>query len=129
MRQHKKQKFFFFSSQLPLIRQYSAPPRSECSNQLVHPPNESIDQLFPVPMISPLDKVPSLLAESPTSTAQLEWPEEVVGFLEVRPNSEDFMDQVLHANNPIFPQSLRNARESTISAKKKGHLQPILESE
>lgn len=42
--------------------------------------------------------------ESTGRVRQLEWPEEVVGLLEVGSNSEDLVDQILHTHNAIFAQ-------------------------
>ena len=73
---------------------------------LVHPPNELVDRVFPVPVVSSFNEVPGLLPIATTSIAQLEWPQEVVGFLEVWPHSEDFMNKVLHTDDTIFAQFL-----------------------
>ncbi len=43
-----------------------------------------------------------LLSPAPGRRVQLEVPQEVVGLLEVWPHSEDFVDQVLHADDVIL---------------------------
>ena len=48
----------------------------------------------------------SFLVETTQRRAQLESPQEVVGLLEVRTNSSDFMDQIFHAGDTVFAQSL-----------------------
>lgn len=57
-------------------------------------------------MVTSLDEVSCLLPEATTSTTKLEWPQEIVSFFEVRPNSVNFMNEIFHANNTILPQSL-----------------------
>ena len=44
----------------------------------------------------------SLLFETVSGVAQLEWPQEVRGFLEVGSASLDFMNEVLNAYNSVF---------------------------
>jgi len=44
-------------------------------------------------------------SESSSWVAELEWPQEVGSLLEVGTNSEDLVDQVLHANDPIFAKA------------------------
>ena len=58
----------------------------------VHSSNEPIDEHFPVPMVTTLNKVTRLLPESTTSIAKLERPEKVVNFFEVWSNSEYLVD-------------------------------------
>jgi len=48
------------------------------------------------------------LLESTSRVAELEGPEEVGSLLEVGANSEDLMNQILHANNAVFAQILLN---------------------
>lgn len=57
-------------------------------------------------MVTALNEMPGLLAKPSPGTAQLERPEEVVGLLEMRAHSVDLVDQVLHANDAVFPKSL-----------------------
>lgn len=41
-------------------------------------------------------------SESTSRVAELEWPEEVGGLLEVGANGEDLVDQILHADNAVL---------------------------
>lgn len=43
-------------------------------------------------------------AESTSWVAELEWPEEIGGLLEVGANSEDLVDQILHADNAVLAE-------------------------
>ena len=56
-------------------------------------------------MITSLDKVCSLLSETTPGVAELERPEEIISCLEVRSNCEDFVDDVLNADESVFSQS------------------------
>lgn len=47
-------------------------------------------------------------AESTSWVAELEWPEEVGGLLEVGTNGEDLVDQILHADNAVLAEVLLN---------------------
>jgi len=51
-----------------------------------------------------MDEFP--LVESPGGVAELEWPEEVAGLLEVGAASEDLVDQVLHADDAVLAEVL-----------------------
>lgn len=51
--------------------------------------------------------------EAASGVAELEWPEEVGSLLEVGPNSEDLMDQILHADNAVLSEVSLN--ESVVS--------------
>ncbi len=57
-------------------------------------------------MVTPLDEVSRLLPGASSSSAELEGPQEVVGLLEVSPHREDFVDEVLHADDAVFAQDL-----------------------
>ena len=46
------------------------------------------------------------MRETSSWGSQLEWPQEVVGLLEVWTNSPDLVDQVLNANNSVLAQHL-----------------------
>jgi len=50
--------------------------------------------------------VVSLLLKATEWCLQLEWPQEVVGFLEVRSNSHDLVDEILNADDPMLSESL-----------------------
>lgn len=54
-------------------------------------------------MVTPLNEMPGLLPKPTTSTAELEWPQEIVDLLEVGTDSADLVNQILHANNAILP--------------------------
>lgn len=43
-------------------------------------------------------------AETTSGVAELEWPQEVGGLLEVGANSEDLVDQILHADNAVLAE-------------------------
>jgi hypothetical protein len=52
-----------------------------------------------------LDKVVELSSsETTVRVGQVEWPQEVVGLLEVRTNSVNLVDQVLNGQNTVFTQ-------------------------
>merc|ERR1711962_934070 len=76
---------------------------AQCS---VHFPHHLVDKLFPVPMITSLHEVVGLHPHSTCRTTQLKGPQEVVRLLEVLPNSEDFVDQILNANDSTGSQHL-----------------------
>ena len=59
-------------------------------------------------MVTAFNKVCSLLSISTTGIAQLEWPQEIVGLLEMLSNSKDLMDKVLHADDAIATKTLLN---------------------
>lgn len=48
--------------------------------------------------------------ESASRVTELEWPEEIGGLFEIWANRNDFMDQVLHADDPILAQIFLNQR-------------------
>lgn len=48
----------------------------------------------------------SLFSESFLWRVKLEWPEEVIGFLEVRSNSDDFVDEVFNTGNTVLSKLL-----------------------
>jgi len=73
--------------------------------RLVHLLDESINVLLPVAQVSTLDEMNKLpLVEATVRVREFEWPEEVASLLEVRTNSEDFVNQVLHADDAEFAQ-------------------------
>ena len=51
-----------------------------------------------------------LLLEPTEGRLQLEWPEEVVGLLEVWANRHDLVDKVLNADDIVLPEALTNRR-------------------
>jgi hypothetical protein len=76
--------------------------------------DQSIDLVLSVTQVTALNIMFELSrTEAASGVAELEWPEEVGSLLEVGANSEDLMDQVLHANNAVFSKVGLN--ESVIS--------------
>jgi hypothetical protein len=70
---------------------------------LVHLLDESIDVLLPITKVTTLDVVLEFPGPEPTiGVGQLEWPQEVACLLEVGTDSEDLVDQILHAHETIF---------------------------
>jgi hypothetical protein len=57
-------------------------------------------------MVTTLNEVPRLLTESPTGTAQLEWPQKVVSLLEMRAHCVNLVDQIFHADQALLPKHL-----------------------
>jgi len=65
-----------------------------------------VDELFSVsPISSSLEGV-SLVGETSSWSSKLEWPQEVVGFLEVGTDAVDLVDQILNANDTLLAQNL-----------------------
>lgn len=74
---------------------------------LVHLPDQSIDILLPIAEITALHEMPELpWSETSSRVAKLERPEEVVDLLKVWSDSEDFVNQVLHAHNTVLAEVL-----------------------
>jgi len=69
------------------------------SDNLDHQPEESVDLVLPVAEVTTLNKVVGLLSPSTGGVVQLEGPQEVRGILEVGANSQDLVDQILHADD------------------------------
>ena len=59
-------------------------------------------------MVTAFDEVICLVAHAPKRVAQLEWPEEVVCFLEVGADSDDLMDQILDADDVELAEIVLN---------------------
>jgi len=57
-------------------------------------------------VVTTLDEGNTLLLETTTRGVKLEGPEEAVGLLEVRANSVDLVDKILHADDAIAAKSL-----------------------
>jgi hypothetical protein len=88
---------------------FSAPSSHQHSCHLVHLLDESVDVLLPVTQVTTLDEMPELaLVEATSWVRQLEGPEEVAGLLEVGADSEDLVDQILHADNAKLAQVVLN---------------------
>ena len=69
------------------------------SDSLDHQPEESVDLVLPVAEVTTLNKVVGLLSPSTSGVVQLEGPQEVRGILEVGANSQDLVDEILHADD------------------------------
>ena len=69
------------------------------SDNLDHQPEESVDLVLPVAEVTALNKVVGLLPPSTSGVVQLEGPQEVRGILEVGANSQDLVDEILHADD------------------------------
>jgi hypothetical protein len=65
--------------------------------------------VLPVTKITTLDVMLELSsAETTVGVAQLEWPQEVAGLLEVDSDGEDLVDQIFHADNAELAQVIFN---------------------
>ena len=74
----------------------------------VHALNDLVDQFFTVaPHASVCEWMPLLLPASLWGV-QLDWPEEVVGLLEVWSDSPDLVNKILDAANALFTKNLSN---------------------
>jgi len=73
---------------------------------LDHATDKAVDLSLTVAVITTLDEGNTLLLETTTRAVQLEGPEEAVGLLEVRTNSEDLVNKILHADDAIAAKSL-----------------------
>jgi len=78
---------------------------------LVHLSDESVDLFLTVSEVTSLNEVAEFSGTETTSwVAELEWPEEVGGLLEVGTDGEDFVDQILHADNTVLAKVLLDER-------------------
>lgn len=76
---------------------------------LVHLLNESIDVLLSVTKVTTFDVVLELsCSEASGWVAELEWPQEVRGLLEVWSNGVDLVNQVFHADHAELAQVVLN---------------------
>ena len=76
---------------------------------LDHLLDKSVDVLLSVTQVTTLDVMLELPRSEATSwVAQLEWPQEVADLLEVRSDSDNLVDQILHADNAEFAQVVLN---------------------
>jgi len=74
---------------------------------LVHAGNEGRDSLFAVTKVTALDVVKEFaLVEATERVGELEGPQEVGGLLEVGADSEDLVDQILHADDAVLGKVL-----------------------
>merc|ERR1712147_16287 len=74
------------------------------SDNLNHQLEEGIDLVLPVAEVTTLNKVVSLLPPSASGVVQLEGPQEVGGVLEVGADSQNLVDQILHADDAHFAE-------------------------
>ena len=75
---------------------------------LVHPSNKPLDLVFPIASISIFYKMGGLFLHSTSWRRQFKGPQEVVCFFETFSNGIDLMNQILHADESIFPKRLSN---------------------
>lgn len=74
---------------------------------LIHLLDQGVDVFLAVAEVAALNEVLEFpCPETAGWVGQLEWPQKVAGLLEVGPNSVDFVDQVLHADDAIFTKVL-----------------------
>jgi hypothetical protein len=74
---------------------------------LVHLADQAVDVVLTVTKVTTLNEVLELARTETTGwVAELEWPEEVGGLLEVGANGVDLVDQVLHADNAVLAEVL-----------------------
>jgi len=73
---------------------------------LDHATDKVVDLGLTVAVVTTLDEGDTLLLEATTRRVELEGPEEAVGLLEVRTNSVDLVDKILHADDAITTKSL-----------------------
>lgn len=82
---------------------------SPTHDRLVHLLNESIDMFFPVAEITAFHEVLELpRPEATRRVAELEGPQEVACLLEIRSDSVDFVNQVLHADDAVLTKMILN---------------------
>jgi len=91
-----------------IVRQnFQFNPKSlRLSEFLNHLLEKAVDELFSVAEVATLREVIGLLAPAAASIVQLEVPKEVVGNFEVGSDGEDFVDEILNANDSELAQSL-----------------------
>jgi hypothetical protein len=68
-----------------------------------------VNVLFSVSRVTAFNKVRGLLSlEATGGVRELEWPEKSVCLLEVRTDSNDFVNQVFHTNDAVFTEVVFN---------------------
>ena len=75
---------------------------------LVHPSKKPVDLVFPIASISTFYKMGGLFLHSTLWRRQFKGPQEVVCFFEMFSNGIDLMNQILHADDSVFPKRLSN---------------------
>ena len=77
---------------------------------LVHPSNKPIDLVFPVASIFTFYKMGGLFLHSISWIRQFKGPQKVVCFFETFSSGIDLMNQILHADNAIISQEIKQTR-------------------
>ena len=75
---------------------------------LVNPSNKPVDLVFPVGSISTFYKMGGLFLHSTSWKRQFKGPQEVACFFEMFSNGIDLINQILHADDSIFPKRPSN---------------------
>lgn len=70
--------------------------------------DKGVDKVLAVAIVTTLGEVGELVLPAASGGVELEGPQEVGGRLEVGANSEDFVDEIFHADNALGAQSLLN---------------------
>lgn len=82
---------------------------SSQKNLLVHLSDESVDLLLTVTQVTALNEVLEFSGtEATVGVAKLEGPQEVGGLLEVGADSEDLVNEILHADDTVLAEALLN---------------------
>ena len=79
-------------------------------DNLVHPSNKPVNLVFPVASISTFYKMGGLFLHSFSWIRQFKGPQKFVCFFETFSNGIDLMNQILHANNAIISQEIKQTR-------------------
>ena len=74
--------------------------------QLQHSSDKSVYVVLPIAHIATLIEMSLHVRKAARGCVQLEWPQEVVRFLEVLPKSVNLVYQILDANDVVLPQVL-----------------------
>jgi len=82
------------------------PVSLECNSN--HFLEKTVDEFFSVAEVAALREVVRLLSPSAARIVQLEVPKEIVSHFEVGSNGEDFVNEILHADDSELAQSLLN---------------------
>ena len=99
------QSFFFFSLFRLLTGQIA---EIILVDTLVHPSNKPLDLVFPVASVSTFYKMGGLFLHSPSWRRQFKGPQEVVCRFETFSNGIDLMNQILRADDSVFPKRPSN---------------------
>jgi len=75
-------------------------------NKLIHLSDQGVDLVLSVAQVTTLNEMSEFSRSETTSgVAELEWPQEIGGLLEVGTDSENLVDQILHADNTVLAQA------------------------